>query len=131
MSDPVRLKTTQVAGCREHLRGTQNMTCALCKMPLLASEAVLDHNHDTGAIRAALHRGCNALLGKVENNYKRYGVRNLAAFCHGLASYLQLHVVNRTGLLHPTHRTEDEKRIARNTKARKARATARAKNPTP
>lgn len=21
-----------------------------------------------------LHRGCNALLGKVENNYKRYGV---------------------------------------------------------
>ena len=80
------------------------------------------HDHQTGAIRGALHRGCNALLGKVENNYKRYGVRNLFAFLNGAAAYLQRHLTNRTGLLHPTHYTEDEKREKRNAKARAARA---------
>lgn len=118
----VRLKTTQVAMQRELLRQTQGNNCALCKMPCSSTEAVLDHDHDTGAVRGTLHRGCNALLGKVENNYKRYGVRHLAAFCAGLAPYLQLHMTNQTMLIHPTHKTEDEKRLARNAKARKARA---------
>lgn len=70
-----------------------------------------------------LHNGCNALLGKVENNAPRFGVRNLAAFGAGLANYLHRHLTNVTGLLHPTHKTEDEKRLARNAKARVARAS--------
>jgi hypothetical protein len=82
---------------------------------------VLDHDHATGAIRATLHRSCNALLGKIENNYKRYGVASLAAFCNGASAYLQAHVTNRTGLFHPSHKTDDEKRIKRNASARKRR----------
>lgn len=74
-------------------------------------------------MRGVLHRGCNALLGKVENNHRRYGVHSLGAFCAGVASYLSTHLTNITGLLHPTHKSEDEKRLARNAKARKARAT--------
>lgn len=70
-----------------------------------------------------LHRGCNSLLGKVENNHKRYGVPSVAAFGSGLGAYLSLHLTNVTGLIHPTHKTEDEKRLARNAKARKARAS--------
>lgn len=66
--------------------------------------------------------GCNALLGKVENNAPRFGVRNLSAFLHGTAAYLQRHLTNITGLIHPLHLTEDEKRIKRNTKARATRA---------
>lgn len=96
--------------------------CALCRLPCSEQSAVLDHNHSTGAVRAALHRGCNALLGKVENNAARYGVPNVSAFGAGLGPYLQRHQINQTGLLHPTHKTEDEKRLARNAKARKARA---------
>ena len=61
-----------------------------------------------------MHRSCNALLGKVENNAPRFGVRDLAAFLHGAAAYLQRHSTNITGLVHPTHLTEDEKRIKRN-----------------
>jgi hypothetical protein len=83
---------------------------------------VLDHNHSTGAVRAALHRGCNALLGKVENNAARYGVASVPAFGAGLGPYLQRHQINTTGMLHPTYKTEDEKRLARNAKARTARA---------
>lgn len=73
-------------------------------------------------MRAVLHNGCNALLGKVENNYKRYGVRDLSAFLYNAAPYLQAHVSNRTGLLHPTHKTDEEKRDKRNAKARATRA---------
>lgn len=36
------------------------------------------------------------------------------------------HLEDRTGLLHPTMLTDEEKRIKRNTKARKKRAATRA-----
>jgi Recombination endonuclease VII len=120
-----RLKLKEVAECRSTLLTKQNSRCALCQLPCSPAQAVLDHDHTTGAIRASLHRSCNALLGKVENNYKRYGVANLAAFCNGLAAYLQAHTTNRTGLTHPTHRTDDEKRIKRNATARARRAKDR------
>ena len=117
-----RLKTTEVAAIREAMRAAQAGHCAICQQKLTADGAVLDHDHATGAIRAALHRGCNALLGTIENNYKRYGVHNLPAFLAGVAQYLQKHEQNRTGLLHPSHKTEDEKRLRRNALARKRRA---------
>lgn len=94
----------------------------MCQLPCSETQAVLDHCHTSGSIRAVLHRSCNALTGKVENNFKRYGVQNLAAFLHGLPAFLQQHETDQHGLLHPTHRNEEEKRVARNTKARKARA---------
>jgi hypothetical protein len=119
-STPYRLKSSEVSTVRGRLSSQQNGRCALCQLPL--TKPVLDHDHTTGAVRGTLHNGCNALLGKVENNYKRYGVVNLAAFLHGLAAYLQRHATNQTGFLHPTHKTEDEKRERRNTKARAARA---------
>lgn len=126
MTSPIRLKTTQLSTTRSELARTQRGLCALCGFPMHTGSEVLDHDHITGAVRGTLHRGCNALLGKVENNYKRYGVSNLAAFCNGIAAYLQRHTTNVTGWLHPTHKTDDEKRIRRNTLARKARATKKA-----
>lgn len=88
---------------------------------------MLDHCHKTGAVRGTLHRSCNALLGKLENNVARFGVKDISAFCHGAAHYLLRHKTNITGLLHPTHKTEDEKRIKRNKDAVKRRAAARKK----
>lgn len=117
-----KLKQSEIAPTREFMLALQTGNCRLCKLPLPASKAVLDHDHSTGAVRDTIHAGCNSLLGKVENNHKRYGVPNLAAFCHGVASYLQRHETDQHGLLHYTHKTPDEKRVARNTKARKSRA---------
>lgn len=69
-----------------------------------------------------LHRGCNSGLGVVENGAKRFGfVNRLIQFCMGLGQYLRTHEDNRTGLLHPTHRSADEKRLLRNKRARIAR----------
>jgi hypothetical protein len=118
-----RLKLSEVAVVRERLIIQQGGRCALCQLPI--TKPVLDHDHTTGAVRSALHNGCNALLGKVENNYKRYGIVNLAAFANGIAPYLQRHSINQTGLTHPTHKTEDEKRERRNAKARATRAASK------
>ena len=103
----------------------QRGLCALCKLPGVAKDPVLDHCHTTGAVRGTLHRSCNSLLGKVENNAARFGVKSLPAFLHGAAGYLQTHSTNITGMLHPTHKTLDEKRLARNKKAVVKRATAK------
>ena len=115
-----RLKASELSVIRERLAKEQGGRCALCQLPL--TKPVLDHDHTTGAVRGTLHNGCNALLGKVENNYKRYGVVNLAAFLQGTAAYLQRHTTNQTGYLHSAHRTEDEKRERTNKRARAARA---------
>lgn len=125
VSTLTRIKTTEVAKVRHELYLAQAGRCKVCKDHIVKGEDVLDHCHTTGAVRAVLHRSCNALLGKVENNYKRHGVKNLAAWAHGVPDYLQHHAVNRTGLLHPTHRTPDEKRLRRNAAARKRRATSK------
>ncbi|WNV48158.1 DNA exonuclease VII [Caulobacter phage Quill_5.2] len=103
------------------LLAKQKGRCAICNLPIKSSEIpVLDHNHETGAVRGVLHHSCNAVLGKIENSYKRFGLGNhLMAFLNGVAAYLQAHATNITGFLHPTHYTEDEKRLKANAKARK------------
>tara|TARA_E500000318_G_scaffold2023_1_gene2667 strand:- start:90 stop:539 length:450 start_codon:yes stop_codon:yes gene_type:complete len=35
-------------------------------------DAVLDHCHKTGMVRAVLHRQSNAMLGRIENAWRRY-----------------------------------------------------------
>lgn len=120
-----RLTAAQVKSVRVSLAMKQGNRCALCqgqfglKAPL---DPVLDHNHQTGAVRGVLHRCCNSLLGKIENNAPRYGVRNIPAFVNGVAGYLQAHLTNITGYLHPSHKTDEEKRLLRNKRARVARA---------
>ena len=86
------------------------------------TEAVLDHDHATGHVRGVLHRGVNSLLGKIENNHKRYGVSlpMLRAMAPDIAAYIEQDY--SANVLYPTHRTEDEKRELRNKRARAARA---------
>lgn len=95
-------------------------------MPVSTVESVLDHCHQSGYIRGVLHRSCNSLLGVLENNRVRFGLKNdaqFAAFMAGAHNYIIKHMVPQTHLIHPTFKTEEEKRLARNAKARKVRAT--------
>lgn len=117
-----KLKTTEVAETRENLLLDQQNRCALCKMPCRMDQAVLDHDHKSGKIRATLHRTCNGLLGKIENYAQRFGLPNLSAFLNGVDGYLQKHATDQTGLVHPSFKDAEEKRVARNAKARKTRA---------
>jgi hypothetical protein len=115
-----RLTAKSLAAWRKDTLATQGGKCAICQLNCTEAAAVGDHDHDTGFMRGVTHRSCNALLGKVENNFRRYGVPNLSAFLHGTAAYLQRTTPH--AVQYPTHRTDEEKRIARNAKARKARA---------
>lgn len=122
-----KLKVSEVAKVRAELLAGQGGRCGICNLRVLDKDAVLDHDHASGVVRATLHRGCNSLLGKVENNYARYGVPNLSAWAHGFVKFLQKHTTPQTEYLHPTHRTDDEKRDRRNAKARAKRATNKEK----
>lgn len=86
---------------------------------------MLDHDHATGFIRGVLHNGCNAMLGKIENNYKRMGVK-LGPFLARALPYMQAHETPQHPLLHPSHRTEEEKKLRTNARAKKARAAKKA-----
>ena len=122
MGNTPRLNARQLKEWREATWLAQDKRCAISGYSISASEAVADHDHSTGHLRGVLHRGVNSLLGKCENNYRRYGLSLplLAAMAPPVGKYLAADYSNNP--LYPTHRTEDEKRERRNALARKARA---------
>lgn len=123
MSQSYRIKQSEVKQHRHDMYVKQGNRCALCRLPISEAEQALDHCHKTGVLRGTLHRGCNAMLGHIENNLPRHKLTNtakLSAFLRNIIPYL--HMVDQSAPLHHTFRTEEEKRLKRNAKARKARA---------
>lgn len=123
MTDPTKLKSKDVKPTRLALLEAQGWKCAICKLPCDEEKAVLDHCHKGGHIRAVLHRSCNSLLGKSENNAPRYGMtlEQLIAFLHGAGDYIDMHRTNQTNLIHPTHFTPEEKMERRKAKVQRER----------
>ena len=120
----LKLKASELAEFRHNQLLVQGGRCALCLRPITSeAEAVAYHCHTTGEIRRIIHRGCNSMLGKFENHMriaKLTTVQSAHAWATGLVPYL--HRREYTGAVYPTHKTAEEKRLARNTKARKTRA---------
>ena len=100
---PIRLTQAAVKGYREAKLKEQGGRCALTGYTISAAEAVLDHDHATGHVRGVLHRGVNALLGKCENNYRRYGVSlpMLRAMAPAMAAYIEKDY--SANVFYPTH----------------------------
>jgi len=117
---------------------TQGHRCALCDGSFTDAKLVkgklvpklqptLDHDHDTGVIRGVLCSNCNGNEGRI----KRRAVsakRDLTylEWLKRMVEYLEKHLEPQTAYLHPTHKTDDEKRLAKNKKARQRRAAAKA-----
>lgn len=117
-----RLTAKTIGPYREALLAEQDGVCPLCREKI-QGDAALDHDHTTGLIRGTLHRGCNALLGNIENNRARNNLRDpvrFARYLSNVASYITKRPEEE--VYYPTHRTEDEKRELRNKRARVARA---------
>lgn len=106
----MKLKAREIKQFRERTLDEQAGCCRLCGEHITV-DAVLDHDHATGYIRGVLHRGCNALLGKIENNMNRNRVDmgRLAAISHNLIGYLTADPA--TELLHPTYKTPEERKM--------------------
>ena len=115
----MKLKHCEIAEYRLALLDQQQYCCALCLQHLNPEEAVLDHDHKSGYIRGVLHRGCNAFEGKIARSLtmNRINPERLQSILLNFMSYsVQHHAV-----LHPTHKTPEEKVLARRLKASKQR----------
>jgi hypothetical protein len=91
----IRLKTTEIADYRAKQGLVQQGKCQLCKSAL--DNPVLDHCHKTGHVRGVLCRGCNAMLGHIENNRPRNFLTDMVKF----ATYLSNIAHRRREACHP------------------------------
>ena len=116
---PTRLSAAKLKPLRDAAT-----TCALCgERFTTANPPVVDHCHKTGHIRGVLHRGCNAMLGVIENGRPRYQLLNDKRL-HVLLSKIVPYLIKNysDNDIYPTFRTDDEKRLLKNKRARAARA---------
>lgn len=113
----MKLLYRELAPFRKRLLTEQQGYCALCEQPI-DGDAVLDHDHQSGIIRSVLHRGCNALLGKIENNMarNRVDIERLSKFSSNLITYLTAD--SSTEMLHPTYKTKEELEMKKKKKGR-------------
>lgn len=88
----------------------------------------LDHDHQTGFLRDVLCLNCNGIEGKVFNLARRAkGNMTEVEWIENWLAYHKRHATpQHGGVLHHTHKTEEEKRLERNRKARLRRAKAKA-----
>ena len=136
-----RLKAQQIPTYRKSLEVRQGNQCPVCdrhfddvyynhakRRTVRAAPPTLDHCHTTGYIRGALCRNCNVIEGKFRKAHQRYGAHgsDLIDILYGMAEYLIEHEYPQSEYLHPSFRTEDEKRIRRNKRARANRAAQKA-----
>ena len=119
-----QITKAQIPSVKQQLVVRQGGLCAVCGHKFTSYDiAVLDHNHETGYIRGAIHNSCNGVEGKVKvKAYRSHkGVRP-DDYIIGLGKYLEKHQTPQVKLIHPEHMTDDQKRLKRNAKARAARA---------
>lgn len=127
-----KLTRSQLNAYKLALVKAQGWTCPVSLKrfdPENLKDAVVDHNHSTGEIRGCLHRSANAVEGKVFSAVGRWGgvgmdYSEALPYLKRLVAYLE---APGKGVLYPLHKTEDERRVTRNTKAKEARARAAAK----
>jgi len=127
-----QLKRTEVQRFKQELYDKQGGVCPLCleALPKELGKSALDHDHLTGECRGLLHMACNRAEGSVFNTVARWGKQgkdysSVIPFLERLIQYLQTH---KTGVVYHLHKTEEQKREARNRKARQAYAKRRAKS---
>jgi hypothetical protein len=129
MTEIVRLTARQVPIVKQAiLSRRQSNQCPLCERSLTVESGCMDHDHVTGRVRGVLCRGCNGSEGKIKNAFIRYGGgmrTDMVRFLRNLADYLEHYREHPNNFLYHLHRDEDEKRILRNTRARKKRAAAK------
>ena len=121
-----RIKASEVPAVRTAILRTQGFKCPVCTGSMKAAsvkEPVLDHDHDTGALRGVLCRNCNQMEGKVKTCATRAKHKlTRTEWLANLLAYWVTHKEPQTELLHYTHKTAEEKRLETNKKARERRA---------
>ena len=116
-----RLTKSEVLQFRLQQWLKQDKICILCKREIAREDTVLDHDHKTGECRGVLHRGCNALEGKLANGRALNGLQDDNDFLTYLSNLYDYIKNSKLNILHPSHKSEEEKRQIRNKRVRTKR----------
>lgn len=128
----VKMKTKDIPIVKAEILKEQGYRCLLCLIDLRKVEArnvCLDHCHKTGYVRGVLCRNCNGVLGKIEN----LATRAKKDLTHTQWLFNAVEFLNGNSQapayphIHPSHKTEAEKRALRNKRARARRSNAASK----
>lgn len=121
-----KMKRSEMPAVRLELFKKQNGLCPITQRPLPTLQSTnlcIDHDHDSGAVRAVLAKGVNGLEGKVLKLLTSWGScrdkHEAIKILRGLADYWELHMTPQTDLIYHLHKTPEQKRLAVNKKARK------------
>ena len=101
----------------------ENNICPILKIELTEETSVVDHKHRSkksdeineengGLIRGVINRFINSYLGKIENNYKRYGLHkyiSLPDLLRNIADYIENPPLYKDKLIHPTEKIPEKK----------------------
>lgn len=105
----------------------QKGICPICGKDITrvaSSNIVVDHDHKTGIIRAALHKGCNGAEGKIYKTVQMWGkastLEGVIGVLENLIKFWRKHKTPQTDYIYYTHKTASEKRLAVNKKRRLA-----------
>ncbi len=108
------MKSKDIKGYRDEQYVQQGSLDPIARQATI--DPVLDHDHDTGRVRAVLDRDVNRCLGKIENAFKRFiqhrfpGTR-IQDFLRNSAEYLEH---NWTGNpVHPSYIALQVRRFSR------------------
>ena len=126
-----KCKQSDLPQIKRELITKQNGLCPICGKDLTRcspSNIVVDHDHTTGVIRAALHRGCNGLDGKILKLLTTWGKaknkHDSIQTIKRLIQFWELHSTPQPDIIYFNHKTAAEKRAAYNAKRRRARKNA-------
>jgi len=132
MDTPIKFKRSELSSIKKKLIVMQNGCCPICGGDLsrvASKNVVVDHDHKTGIVRAALHRGCNGLEGKVLRFLMTWGkcksLVEAMKVLERLLIFWQKHKTPQTPWIYYNHQTPTEKRLALNKKRRKKAAIKR------
>ena len=105
-----KLKHSEIRKERERLLAAQGNRCPISGIKI--TEAVLDHDHDSGLVRCTLQREVNAFEGKVQNAYNRF-IKHLGVskenILKGLCAYWQYDFSGNK--IHRTHKTKEDRML--------------------
>lgn len=102
-----KLKHNELPGYRDAQLAQQDGLCALCGA-VIEDDPVLDHDHVSGRVRAVVHRGCNRAEG-VARHALRWVKGGTPEFLRKAADYMEQSWDHAPH--HPTHKTEQDKRL--------------------
>jgi len=134
-----KLSRKDVPAARALLLKQQNHKCLLCGVDFRTQTVknrkrvakytpALDHCHNHGHVRGVLCVNCNGREGEIHSRATRCKRDGTAIeWTQRLVDYWRKHEEPQTIYIHPDHKSEEEKRVARNAQERKRRATAKAK----